>query len=212
MTKSTHDWVVQALSEQRLAYYLKLADGNKSLAIEHYKKNLAISADMYQWLAIAEIALRNSLISTIAPPFQLTAGFDPFLHLWQELRAEERADYELARQRASGKHESVDFGRIVAELNLGFWRYLLAADYEHSLWTHYFRHAFPGLKTPRRHEVYESVELMNRLRNRIAHHERVLNAQIQREIEATQSLIGWVSPEALAWAKVNLPDLATARI
>ncbi|WP_440311559.1 hypothetical protein [Leucobacter chromiireducens] len=34
---------------------------------------------------------------------------------------------------------------MIAELNLGFWRFLLAKRYEETLWTGTLRHAFPHL-------------------------------------------------------------------
>ena len=37
-------------------------------------------------------------------------------------------------------------GRVVAQLTLGFWRYLLASRYGRTLWLPCLRQAFPGLR------------------------------------------------------------------
>ena len=215
MTKSTtvpdnafpEDWVFSAISQDRLSYYLSKSSGNLHEALGHYTQNLRFSSDLYQWLALAEVVLRNALIKSISSQVFTSAEFDPFLHIWQDLRPEERADYERATSRVISKSRETSPGRVIAELNFGFWKYLLAADYEHTLWTRNFRHAFVYLKKKDRHIVYSAVERVNQLRNRVAHHERLLDVDLSLEIEALFALIGWISPEALAWARVNLPRI-----
>ena len=202
------DWVDEAISVDRFAFYLASAGGDRSVAIDLYHRNLELSASIYQWLALAEVVLRNALISSLFPAGDRQADFDPFVRIWTELRAEERADYEKARARVQAKGRLASPDRIVAELNFGFWRYLLAGDYEHTLWTGHFRHAFVGLPRKNRGTVYQAVERVNQLRNRIAHHERVLEVDLKFELEALISLIGWISLDALMWANDHLPPIS----
>jgi hypothetical protein len=184
-----------------------MEDGDLQKAMARYKENLEFSANLYQWLALAEVLLRNALVASITPEGVHEENFDPFLHIWQDLRQEERADYFKAAQRAMSKRKESSPGRVIAELNLGFWKYLLAADYEHSLWIRNFRHAFVALERKDRHVVYSAVERVNQLRNRVAHHERLLAADLSQELGAMSQLIGWISPDALVWAKTNLPRI-----
>ena len=215
MTKSTtvsdnaipEHWALTAISEDRLSYYLLKSNGNLNEAMSHYNENLRFSSDLYQWLALAEVVLRNALVKSISSQVFISAEFDPFLHIWQDLRPEERADYERAASRVISKSREATPGRVIAELNFGFWKYLLAADYEHTLWTRNFRHSFVYLKKKDRHIVYSAVERVNQLRNRVAHHERLLDVDLSREIQALFTLLGWISPEALAWARENLPKI-----
>lgn len=215
MTKSTdqnhfHDqplWAIDALSADRLSNYLVQENGDLTRAVLRYKENLSWSADLYQWLALAEVVLRNALISSLTPKNASIEGFDPFIHVWQDLRPEERADYEKAVQRVLNKRRETTPGRIIGELSFSFWRFLLASDYEHSLWVRNFRHAFVALEKKDRQVVYTSVQKVNTLRNRVAHHERLIDTRLIGEVEAVIDLIRWISPEALIWAEVHLPKI-----
>jgi len=200
-------WAIDALSADRLSHYLRQENGDLSKAVLRYKENLAWSADLYQWLALAEVVLRNALISSLTPKNASIEGFNPFIHVWQDLRTEERADYEKAVQRVLNKRRETTPGRIIGELSFSFWRFLLASDYEHSLWVRNFRHAFVALEKKDRHVVYTSVQRVNSLRNRVAHHERLLDTRLKSEIDAVIDLISWISPEALRWAEANLPKI-----
>jgi hypothetical protein len=88
MTKSTdqnhfHDqplWAIDALSADRLSHYLVQENGDLTRAVLRYKENLSWSADLYQWLALAEVVLRNALISSLTPKMpQLRALIRSFM-------------------------------------------------------------------------------------------------------------------------------------
>jgi hypothetical protein len=64
-------------------------------------------------------------------------------------------------------------GKVIAELNFGFWRYLSTAAHHYPLWIPYLYNAFkPGTV---RQAVDKPVGRLHRLRNRIAHHEPLLH-------------------------------------
>lgn len=44
------------------------------------------------------------------------------------------------------------------ELNVGFWKFLLAKRYEAILWTGYLRHAVPNLTPQKRETVYRVLD------------------------------------------------------
>ena len=61
---------------------------------------------------------------------------------------------------------------MIAELTLGFWRYLSTTAHHHPLWIPYLHNAFtPGTA---RQAVDAPVGRLHQLRNRIAHHEPLL--------------------------------------
>jgi hypothetical protein len=176
-----------------------------------YALNLSVSSVLFQWIGVLEVLLRNSLVRTLQPRVE-NRQFDPILAVWQELTPAARAAHgrALDRIRAKGMTPSVD--AVISELPLSCWRYLLASRHHNTLWIQHFRHAFPGLKPQTRQVVYGHLEQVVLLRNRIAHHEPIFDRVLGRDLAGIQQLIGWISPEALAWARANLPDLATARI
>jgi hypothetical protein len=103
-----------------------------------------------------------------------------------------------ARRSALQSGGVVTEGKIIAEFTFGFWRYLLTARYEASLWTPALRHAFTsGLS---RRAVHDTVEHINMLRNRVAHHEPIFQRPLADDIAAVTMLLHWISTPAADWA------------
>ena len=88
-------------------------------------------------------------------------------------------------------------GRVVAELSFGFWVSILGPRYETTLWRPALRHAFPN--RPRgveRKQVQGTLNVVRRLRNRIAHHERILHwTNLDEQHAEIIEAIHWISPE-----------------
>lgn len=191
--------LVKALSPERLTPYLAETSGNLVTAIDLYRRNIEISGAFYEILGIAEVSLRNTLNE------QLTALDAKQGGLWFEnlgniLTEDARRDITLAQKRASRKSIQETPGAVVAELSFGFWRYLLAKRYETSLWTPALRHGFPGLVRRQRAAVYSAVSDLHILRNRIAHHEPILQRNLSQDLLTTFRLLDWISEDTSKWA------------
>lgn len=197
-------WTSKVITQARFRPYLHAMNGNTAGALELYILNVRVSAELYSWLGFLEIALRNALVAALRRSEKAPTN-DPFESHWQTLAPETRWAYQKALKRLSTKGKSVSFDTLISELPFGYWRYLLSAKYESTLWTSHLRHAFPGLKVKRRAEVYSAIENIVYLRNRIAHHEPIFRRELGTDLRQIQQIIGWISPEALDWARVNLP-------
>ncbi|MGI8756461.1 MAG: hypothetical protein ACR2MB_11495, partial [Acidimicrobiales bacterium] len=108
-----------------------------------------------------------------------------------------------------------------------FWRYLLIARYEHSLWNPAMRSRFPALShlsgADSRKAVHARVEKLNYLRNRIAHHEPIYEpvrvpghaAPLDLTVVLRQAveLVQWNNPDAAAWidARATFDTVAANR-
>src|SRR5262245_43140838 len=108
-------------------------------------------------------------------------------------------DIEEARRRLRRLGRPATPGRIVAELGFGFWRYLLTARYEQTLWTPALRHAFPGLRPTRRRTLADRVERIHYLRNRIAHHEPIHGRDLALDHADALAVVEAICPHARAW-------------
>lgn len=192
----------QRLSLPRLSPYVALT-GSADAALQLYRWNATISATLFELVGHAEIVLRNALDD------QLTAlrhrsgdatgewfwTATPWFQPWWTAPMSKLIVQARGRSFSSG---TVHPGKVVAELNFGFWRYLLTARYEASLWTPALRHAFPtGLA---RTTVYDLVENINTFRNRVAHHEPIHTRNLHDDIERLTRLIEWISPPTAMWA------------
>jgi hypothetical protein len=91
-------------------------------------------------------------------------------------------------------------GRVVAELTFGFWTRLISRDYEKTLWVPYLHKALPHLPSRRdRIAVFNRLDSIRGLRNRIAHHEKILSRNLGQDYEDIVETIGWICPTTAAW-------------
>lgn len=72
---------------------------------------------------------------------------------------------------------NVGIGQTIAQLTLSFWKGLFAAEYEATLWKPILRSLFPN-KSVDRVAVAGHLEVIYEARNRIAHHEPVLDPRL----------------------------------
>lgn len=125
--------IVQALSAKRLQPYRRACGDDLPAAVRPYEWNVTASGAFYEALSIAEVVLRNALHA------QLTAFHATLAGHWYDdpmgvLSEAARDDITTARARVQRLGRSETPGRILAELNLSFWKFLLAKRYETSLW------------------------------------------------------------------------------
>lgn len=183
-------------SPERLAPYFALAGSDKELGLRLYVWNSSISQALYTPLQALEVALRNGIGAELraaygAQWFELNPG--PPLHY-------PLPDMLLKVQTQFGQRGIVaDHGRIVAELNWGFWTGVLAKRYETSLWRPHLRSVFNSTVPLTRDKIFVPLDDLRRLRNRIAHHESILNRNIAADYAAIINLIEYICPTTAAW-------------
>jgi hypothetical protein len=232
----------QAISPPRANRYLQSAiDPSTGLpdpaaALALYEYNSALSAATWATIADVEVVLRNAVADAIAGHHS-TIRANP-THRWYDdppwfttgkwFTTETAKSIRLAMKRVKdpgpGAGARPGEGRVLAELTLGFWRYLLVPRYEHSLWNPAIRSRFPALGhlsgSDSRKTVHDRVEKLNYLRNRVAHHEPIYEPFAipghATPVEATLivvdaiELISWSNPTAAAWITARSTVAAVA--
>lgn len=189
--------VTRLISSTRLAPYVRLAAGSESSALDLYVKNLDLSAGLHRLISVAEVILRNALDVELtrwtSPDEWMIAG---------RPRLSSRALQELAqaKERLSREGHEASHDRIVAGVGLGFWTYLMARAHESTLWVPALRHAFPHLRPRSRHVAFAQALRMLKLRNRIAHHEKVITRDPEAAALGILELLSWIDPAAADWA------------
>lgn len=188
-----------ALSPERFVPYLRRTGGDLHRAVRLYEWNLAASGALYEGLGILEVVLRNALSKQLAAHHGTLAGqwYDDPLGVLSDLAHD---DIAAARRRVRKLRRPETPGRVVAELNFGFWKFLLAKRYEATLWTGYLRLAFPNLQPQRRAVVYRALDEMHTVRNRIAHHETIQSRDLNADMLTIYRLLDWIDGDVRAWA------------
>lgn len=191
--------IAAALSHERLAPYLSANGGDLRAAVHLYEWNLTVSGAMYEALGVAEVVLRNALNEQFTAWHGQSPGEwydDP--HGVLSPIAHDDIDHARERVRRLGRPETP--GRVVAELNFGFWKFLLAKRYETTLWTPCLRHAFPNLTPQNRSIVFDTLDDLHRLRNRVAHHEPIHQRNLSKDMLAIYRLLEWIDADVRQWA------------
>ena len=187
------------LSPERLRPYV-VAGGDVASALDLYVWNSALSAALATTIGHVEIVLRNAIHDNLTA-WSTRQFSDPrwYLNPGGLLQPRQVEAIQLARQRANrfGRYETP--GRVVAELTFGFWRVLLAAHYDGTLWRQTLYRCFPGQR--QRRVVQEAVEVLHLSRNRMAHHEPMFNRPIGDIYTIALELTGWICPESKSWVQ-----------
>jgi Abi-like protein len=185
----------KAISSERIGTYLRACGGNFLAAIQMYEKNTDLSEALYGVLQALEITLRNSMHRELTSHFGVASWFDQIALLRAEAAALGRAKKSLRR---AGRPQTP--GRIVAELSFGFWVGLTSRPYSQKTWIPCLHKAFPFKRLAHR-TANNRLEEIRRIRNRIAHHEPIMQpslADIYRKIVET---LEWVCPETALWMR-----------
>jgi hypothetical protein len=192
----------QLLSAPRFGRYVAIACSTE-YAADLYAWNGRLSGAVHEELGMLEVVLRNALDRQLVKYDQVTLEGDGRWYAdrrmpWQSAKMTDQIARARAQATGNWRFPEVQ-GKVIAELTFGFWRYVLAAPYQSTLWAPALRHAFPYLSPARRATVYQLVDRLNSVRNRVAHHEPIhcLNmAARHREVLLAAS---WIDPAAAAW-------------
>lgn len=100
-------------------------------------------------------------------------------------------------------------GRVVAGVSFAFWAGLFGRRYE-ELWRHRLRAAFPHEALTRK-DLSGRLRRIQRFRNRVAHHDSLLDQDAQARLEDMLAIAGWIDPAAREWLADRTDALAVAQ-
>ena len=131
--------VARHLSMERFETYLSATKGDFEIALGLYEWNISLSGALFEAIAIFEVVIRNEIDSSLSL-WAESSGQD-----WLDLilfDGKGQLDIAKARLRAGA---GATHGKVIAELNFGFWRFLVAKRYLHKIWIPGLNSAFPNL-------------------------------------------------------------------
>ncbi|SCE69716.1 hypothetical protein [Micromonospora chokoriensis] len=191
--------MIALLSPERMAPYLNRCAGNSVAAIRLYYWNIDVTRALQAHLPFFEPILRNSMAAQLAT---LTGRVDWWHAGALPLRKPEAARLDRALQACGPRQPSLRVGDVLTELSLGFWAALLGREYEMTLWRPALRHAFPEYRGARG-PLHRDLHHLNRLRNRMAHHEPIHHRHLAADNEKIFLIMGYVSSFAATSVRAN---------
>ncbi len=196
------------LSAERLGTYVSAVRGqDKEQALRLYAWNVALGSAFYGMLQGLEVTLRNAMHGRLAAAYGPEWYDNPRVGL--DDGGTRRIDNVKIRLGHTGRGP-VSPGQVVAGLSFGFWVSLLGpggqiaaldrrANYEMSLWRPALRGAFPHARPLRRRQAHAVLDRLRILRNRIAHHEPIINRRHEHDYRLILEVTGWMSPTVCEW-------------
>lgn len=182
------------LSRDRISVYYRRGDTDCD-AISKYLWNIQLCESMYPCLNMLEVALRNA----IHHAFTMRHGSK-----WFEVSAIPFNNYQQNRlfdAKSELQHRNLPLspGRIIAELDFGFWVSMFGKNIDRS-WRGLLQHAFPSLPSVDRTvpKLRMQLDPLRRFRNRVFHHERILHCSPGEHHTNCQKVIGWINPDMMS--------------
>ena len=175
--------ITENISVDRLSSYKYDDNDSIDLILSRYIYNVQISESFYPVIAALEIALRNRLHNAVA----ILKGGNWLLEEIdnQNILSENERNILLeAYKKLKRKHNTPSTGAIIAELTFGFWVNLCKKSYKNSLWDKqdFFSNVFPDFDNyfssptwDKTKVIFPVLKEILRLRNRVFHHEIIIN-------------------------------------
>jgi len=185
-----------SVTRERLQRYVVIAGGDTAQALRPYMWNTALSEALYGSLQGLEVTLRNKFHAQLST----RCGASWYENGAVVLRYAQQDQVTRAKDQLRQQGKPLDPSRVIAELSFGFWVGLLSSKYENALWRPHLRgvfaHAPSAFLRKDAHRVLDDIRF---LRNRIAHHEPVLQRNLLAEHGEIITAIGWLCPVTAGW-------------
>ena len=208
MTTSPSEAIRAALSPARMVTYEVESTTNPPLegALQLYAWNSRVSAALMVPLSIAEVVIRNAVHDAL----QATFGERWPWHSGFVRSLPERSRGILV----DARDDENSTGKVVAELNFGFWQRMFTGRFDGDLWNNHLDRVMPNMDLTksiqqRRSLIQNRLEHLRLLRNRIAHHEPLLKRNLHYDFEQTITLISWRCQETSQWTMHTEDVLST---
>ncbi len=200
-----------ALSRPRMRTYEHAAKGDVELALKLYAWNAQLSAALLVPLHICEVVVRNSIAETLEKVYEKewhkSNGFQ------RSLPTDMKRLLEKGMEKAGG-NASVD--KLIPELSFSFWQKMFTKRFDQRLWNKYLLISFPKINSKisvqeLRSNLFDDLEEVKSLRNRIAHHEPIFHKRINDYLFKMNKLVSFRCEDTAQWLMSNQQVLMLTR-
>jgi DUF2934 family protein len=207
-TKAIIDSVRDALSHSRIGTY-EIAAGVSTRddpnAIALYAWNASVSAALLAPLHICEVVMRNAVGEALGAVYGPRWPWDRTFVL---SLPDPRGQYSPRRDLLNVTASQPSTGKVIPELKFAFWQEMFTRRHDVRLWSIHLKRVFPShdaakLVTTIRREIYANLEVIRKLRNRIAHHEPIFARNLLDDFQRMVRLVEQRSPHVASWMVGN---------
>lgn len=188
-----YEKIKSCLSAARLSSYEKLARNDEEV-LSLYVWNLKISNSLMACLSLCEVVVRNAVSKALEQEF----GKDWIVNerFKRSIIKPRRMDLEKAVKRKNNTDQ------VIPELPFVFWQSLFTKRFD-NFWVDKIDQVFPYVGTKDyqklRLSIYQDLEDLRKIRNRIAHHEPIFHQDLLAEYQKILRIIGYCCQDTVVW-------------
>ncbi len=171
---------IPTYSLDRIESFIYSSDDTIDDIIERYQDNIKISQALYPELATLEVILRNSINAALCKHISETWLEDEIAN---NTLLEENdynlliSAYNTTKKECLSSKKELTSGRVIANLNFGFWTNLCMKKYNSKIWNkiYFFKGIFVNYpsKTQAIGVISQKLYAIRKLRNRVFHYEQI---------------------------------------
>jgi len=207
-SKATIDAVRASLSSARIATYeqaAKVISGDDMSALVLYAWNAQVSGALLAPLHVCEVVIRNAVADALEAVY---GSRWPWSANFERSLPDPAMGYSSRKDLQSARRSAPTTGKLIPELKFIFWQKMFTSRYDDRLWDHHLQRILPNMdvmKTivERRALIYNDLEQLRKLRNRIAHHEPVFTRVLADDYQKILRLVRYRCAATADWLDQN---------
>ncbi|WP_097246631.1 hypothetical protein [Nocardia amikacinitolerans] len=193
--------ICDVLSVPRSTTYILATGGDKAKAMELYGWNARIAAAFMLPSHFAEVCTRNAAADALDAIYGARWPWHPTFE--GSLPSPRPPTFNPRRNLVDTRNRESTTGKVIAELKFSFWQALFTSRHDVRLWEPHILALFPNASamTARqlRRRIYDDLEVIRRLRNRIAHHEPIFTRNLGDDLMRMLELVELRSTPTIDW-------------
>ncbi|MFF7065347.1 hypothetical protein [Pseudomonas sp. NPDC008258] len=186
------------LSSPRFSAYVRRAGHHRNYAIQLYLYNARLAKSILFPLHIMEVSLRNGIDSVLSNQFGENW---PHEQSFRDILSE-KSNNSLQKSINRFKKKIPSKDEVISELSLDFWSNLFGDEYDRSIWQTNMPNLFPETTITRK-MFQPIIRDLNKFRNRIAHHEPILDDDINCWLRKILDVTAYRSASTSTWVKAH---------
>lgn len=200
-TPSNDAEIRATLSAPRSGTYITATGGDPVKAVELYGWNARVSAAFMLPAHFAEISTRNAAADVLERVYGARWPWNPTF----EASLPNTGLYNPRRDVQKTRQRNLTTGKVIAELKFVFWQKLFTGRNDIRLWQPHIAWAFPYAPSmpaaSLRDRIYQDLDVLRHLRNRLAHHEPVFTRNLLNDLTRTVDLIELRNQSTSQWVR-----------
>lgn len=197
--------VKNTLSAARINTYVIAASNDESAALELYAWNAQVSGAFLTPLHICEVVVRNTVSETLE---SIYGGRWPWSQGFERSLTNPANGYNPRKDLQNSRGRAATTGQVISELKFVFWQKMFTARYDQRLWEQNLGRVLPNLDQAKtvgqlRGEIYDELEQIRKLRNRIAHHEPIFTRNLEDDFQKIVKLVEFRCQVTASWMVSN---------